>query len=158
MRVSRVVRTVARIQIVIAVQQIVAEAAEHIVAARSAHEPIVAQIAEECIIAIGLDLASGRIRIQRRTGVERVEVQNEVRAAGEHDFHQRTEFVVIRKLSCRGIERENVSRIHRLRIILRQRFCAGDRVTANLAVQRVIAPTAKEDVVRQRQRRDVLGV
>ena len=156
---SRNVGIERRVVIVVDVEQVVAAAAEHAVATGATHQPIVSDVAEQVVVAVGRLRVEGRAeRVRVVRPFARIEVQYEGHAAvvfGETavlvDEHlaQRVELVVGREfvVAVDGTVAEDVARVERVVVIDRQRLGARDRVVAGAAVQEVAAETAEQDVV-----------
>ena len=116
--------------VVIGVHQVVAHPAVKIIAAGAAHEPIVAQVAENAVAAVvvGRPIRGGvlprhlrQVAAWNRHALVRVEVEQEVvrrarcRRAGHHDLAQRVVLVVKRELArARAVVRVLAIRIDRV--------------------------------------------
>ena len=101
--VGGVVGAAVRVEIVVAVEQVVVE----IVAARAADDPIVAEIAEDAVVAVAEHGLAGGIDA-RCDALAGVEVEQEVRSRLVVDSGARVELVVGRELERRRVEAEHI--------------------------------------------------
>ena len=139
--------------VVVAVEDVVPVATPEMVLVGAADEPVVADVAEEVVLAV-VDDRHGR-RVQSATGG--FEVEEEVDARGNHHLairvvlvvpleHRRRRVVrehVAERVSQRGKDRERVVAVG---VVERERLGTGDRIVAGAAVNRVVAETAVDDI------------
>ena len=164
-------------QLVVDVDQVVAPAGPDRVAAGAADHPVVAEIAEDDVVAVGghrrIRSPDDPVSVERAFGLVEVERPLEARPGlrqrpgrRQQDLAQRVVRVVQRELRRGRVVAEHVARIDRMRVVAsdrpadpgaglvvvgdvreRRRLGARDRVFAGAAVEGVVAQSAVDDVI-----------